>query len=435
MKSVIIDPATLLNGEINVPGDKSISHRAVMFSALSEGRSIIDRPLLGEDVLSTITCFQALGVPIIIKEDQLIIEGQGLHGLRAPTQILNCGNSGTTLRLMMGILAAQPFDTTLTGDASLNARPMGRVMEPLEQMGATIKEERRSPTERYIHIKKSSGLKAIHYLSKIASAQVKSCLLLAGLYAEGETIVEEPSLSRNHSENLFLAKGAQIQVAGTKVAIRPSPLRALNFTVPGDISSAAFFLVAGAITSGSKILLKNVGVNPTRTGMIDVLQQMGAKLRLLQPHSIGGEAVADILVESSSLKACLVAGNLVPRLIDEIPVLAVAAAKAVGLSQFNDVAELRVKESDRIATLKHEMAKLSVSLIDSDHAFTINGPQAFKAAEFESYGDHRIAMSMAIASLVALGQSKINNVECVATSYPQFWDHLQKLGTKCRIML
>lgn len=435
MKSVLIDPVTSLTGEVEVPGDKSISHRAVMFSALSEGRSIIHRPLLGEDVRSTIACFQALGVPIEIKADHLIIEGQGLHGLRAPTQILNCGNSGTTLRLMMGILAAQPFDTILTGDASLNARPMGRVMEPLKQMAATINEERRSPGERYIHIKKSGGLKGIHYVSKIASAQVKSCLLLAGLYAEGETIVEEPSLSRNHSENLFLAKDAHIKIAGTKVGIRASRLRALDFAVPGDISSAAFFLVAGAITSGSKILLKSVGVNPTRTGIIDILLQMGAKLSLLHPQEIGGEAVADILVESASLKACLVAGNIVPRLIDEIPVLAVAAAKAVGLSQFKDVSELRVKESDRIATLKHEMAKLSVSLMDSEDAFTISGPQAFTAAEFESYGDHRIAMSMAIAALVASAESKINHVECVATSYPEFWNHLQQIGTKCRIML
>ncbi|MBI2335504.1 MAG: 3-phosphoshikimate 1-carboxyvinyltransferase [Deltaproteobacteria bacterium] len=428
MKSVSIQPTQNLSGKIKIPGDKSISHRAVMFSAISEGKSIINNLLLGEDVKATMQCFQALGVPIQVQGQQVIIEGQGLQGLKAPTQVLDCENSGTTLRLMMGILAGQSFASVLTGDASLNRRPMDRVMQPLVQMGAKIREERLSPTQRFIHIDPSPGLKAIHYISPIASAQVKSCLALAGLYAQGETVVEEPSLSRNHTEILFKAKGVDIESKGTKLKLRSSRLTPLNLTVPGDISSAAFFLVAGSIVAKAEIELEQIGVNPTRTGIIDVLKSMGAKVLVSPLPTQGGEAVATLVVRHSQLKPCHVKGRLVPRLIDEIPVLAVAAAKALGRSEFRDVGELRVKESDRIATLANELQKLGVTVTPKPEAFWVQGGGPLQGAHFHSHGDHRIAMSMAVAALIAQGPSCIDDVECVGTSYPEFWNHLSAIG-------
>ncbi|HCU24212.1 MAG TPA: 3-phosphoshikimate 1-carboxyvinyltransferase, partial [Deltaproteobacteria bacterium] len=349
-------PAPTLKGEIQVPGDKSISHRAVMLSALSEGTSTLRGLLRGEDVLSTIACFRALGVAIEVEQEQVRVHGVGLQGLKAPDRVLDCGNSGTTLRLMMGILSAQPFESRLTGDASLNRRPIERVAKPLREMGAHIEDLRASESERVVKIL-GRPLRGIHYRLPVASAQVKSAVLLAGLYASGETLVEEVTASRDHSEIMLRHKGVRLDVQDGKIRLRPGQeLRAEDIEVPGDISSAAFFLVGGSIGKHSEILLKNVGVNPTRTGVLDILQAMGAEIEWIRPHQVGGEAVADLRVRSAPLHATIIQGELIPRLIDEIPVLCIAAAAAQGSTIIHDAAELRVKESDRLAGIAAGLA-------------------------------------------------------------------------------
>ncbi len=352
MKRVTVHPSPTLRGEIRVPGDKSISHRAVMFSALSEGRSILSGLLLGEDVRSTIRCFQQMGVPIRIQGDRVEVDGVGLHGLKAPAQVLDCGNSGTTLRLLMGLLAGQTFVSRLTGDTSLNRRPVERVAAPLREIGAMIEELRASETERVVKVT-GRPLQGIRYELPVASAQVKSAVLLAGLYASGETRVLEKLPSRDHTEILLTGKGAALEREGDTWILKPGPkLRAQDLVIPGDLSSAAFFLVAGSLGKGSQVILKNVGNNPSRTGILEVLRGMGARLDIQQEAPAGGEAVAQLTVGSSPLKASAVRGALIPRLIDEIPILAVAMAAAQGKSEVKDAGELRVKESDRIAALE-----------------------------------------------------------------------------------
>ncbi|HKY62631.1 MAG TPA: 3-phosphoshikimate 1-carboxyvinyltransferase [bacterium] len=426
---VTIQPSPTLKGELRVPGDKSISHRAVMLSALAEGRSILRGLLMGEDVLSTIGCFQAMGVPIQVAADKVVVDGVGLRGLKPPAKVLDCGNSGTTLRLMMGILAAQPFETRLTGDASLNRRPMERVAKPLREMGAQIEEFRASETERIVKVT-GRPLRGIHYKLPMASAQVKSAVLLAGLYASGETAVEEGMASRDHSELMLQAKGAPLSRQGGRIRIQAaSRLKAEDLEIPGDISSAAFFLVGAAIGKNSEILLKNVGVNPTRTGILDVLSAMGASIEELSQRSIAGEAVADLRVKASALKAARIEGALIPRLIDEIPILCIAAAAASGKTEVRDAAELRVKETDRIAAMERELAKLGVRFQGQAEGIDVEGPAAFQAGDFESGGDHRVAMSMAIAATQAPSASRIHGIECVQTSYPDFFRHLAGLAS------
>lgn len=428
MTTAFIQPAFHWEGTLQVPGDKSISHRAVMLSSLAEGTSTLHGLLKGEDVRATMNCFRAMGVKIEERGEEVLVHGVGLKGLRAPEVVLDCGNSGTTMRLMMGILAAQPFVSRLTGDASLNRRPMGRVIEPLKQMGAQIEELRASETERVIRIQ-GRPLHGISYEMPMASAQVKSALLLAGLYASGVTEVIEPMPSRNHSELMLKAKGVSLEIHQNKIQIfPPEKLLAQEITVPGDISSAAFFLVAGTLAKTGEVCLKNVGVNPTRDGLIEVLQTMGASLELENKKEMAGEWVADLRVRPASLKGTTVAGALIPRLIDEIPVLAVAAARAVGTTHIREAAELRVKESDRIANLAQELRKFSINIIELEDGMDIEGPNEFSTAQVDSHGDHRLAMSGAIAAAFASGPCEIHSVDCIQTSFPDFWQHYESLG-------
>lgn len=430
MKSIRVYPAASFKGSIQIPGDKSISHRAVMFSALSNGVSRIKGLLRGEDVLSTIRCFRDLGVEIKEEGEELIVHGVGLHGLKAPSSVLDCGNSGTTMRLMMGILAGQPFISRLTGDESLNKRPMGRVIDPLQTMGAHIEELRASATERVIKIT-GSPLKAIEYKMPVASAQVKSAILLAGLYAQGTTRVVEEVPSRNHSELMLLHKGAPLICKENFIEVHGKNLNALhpeNIMVPGDISSAAFFLVAGCLGEGSQVQLLDVGINSTRTGIFDILESMGAELVINNERNVAGEEVADLFIESTPLKPTTIQGEIIPRLIDEIPILAVAAALAHGKSELYDAEELRVKETDRIDCLVQELSKFGVVIKERKDGFSVLGPTQFHNCECQSHGDHRIAMSLMIAATQAAKPSTIHGVESIAISYPQFFEHFRSLG-------
>ena len=423
-----IHPCPSLQGEIQVPGDKSISHRAIMLSALSDGVSKLRGLLMGEDVLSTIACFMEMGVEIELLDQEVVVQGVGLHGLKAPTKVLDCGNSGTTLRLMMGILAGQSFVSRLTGDASLNRRPIERVAKPLRQMGAEIEELRASETERVVKIS-GRPLTAISYDMPIASAQVKSAVLLAGLFAKGTTCVRESVPSRDHSEIMLQAKGVELKKDGKEwVLTAPNKLQAMDLEIPGDISSAAFFLVAGLMGQGSRIRLRNVGINPTRTGIVEVLKDMGAQLSIEGTRQVGGEEVAELEVKSSALHATEFGGAMIPRLIDEIPVLAVAAAWAKGTTTVCDAGELRVKESDRIAAIERELRKLGAEVKSFPEGLSIPGPVSFKAGTFVSGGDHRIAMAMAVAATQAKSPSIVEDIACIQTSYPQFFAHLKLLG-------
>lgn len=434
MKNLLIHPCPKLQGTLKIPGDKSISHRAVMFSSLADGKSTLKGLLQGEDVMATIACFQAMGVPIEVHTDRVEIEGVGLNGLKAPSGILNCGNSGTTMRLMMGILAGQPFTSRLTGDESLNRRPMERVAVPLRDMGAQIEELRASETERVIKIT-GRPLHGIEYRLPVASAQVKSAIILAGLYAQGKTRIHEPMPSRDHTEIMLIHKGASVFRQGEVLEVEAAhALKAEDLEIPGDISSAAFFLVGGSLGPGSRIRLEWVGVNPTRTGILDVLEAMGANLSLEEKTSTGGEKVAHIAVESATLHGTEIKGALIPRLIDEIPILSIAAGAAQGRTLISDAAELRVKETDRIAAVEEEMVKLSLNIKGLKDGLEIEGPAEFQGGAFDSRGDHRMAMSLAIAATQAQGPSTIENVACVDTSYPEFFTHLASLGPQLEIM-
>lgn len=419
-------PAKGLRGEIDIPGDKSISHRAIMFGALSQGVTTVENFLLGADCLSTISCFRKLGVSISQDNTYITIEGKGIDGLEEPKDFLDAGNSGTTMRLMMGILSGQGFFTTMTGDESLRSRPMGRVAKPLREMGAQIwgrKEGNYAPLAI-----KGGGLKPINYSSPVASAQVKSAILLAGLYCQGQTSVTEPTISRDHTERMLGHFGAKVFREGKKVTVEGRPtLKGCHIIVPGDISSAAFFLVAGTIVPNSEILLKNVGINPTRDGIITVLQSMGAKIEIRNQRDQGGEPVADILVKSSELKGIEISGEIIPRLIDEIPIIAVAAAQAQGRTVIRDAEELRVKESDRIKVVAEELGKFGVKIEEQSDGMIIHGGGTLKGANCESHHDHRIAMAMSIAALVAEGESQVNGAEAIDVSYPNFIHQLEAL--------
>lgn len=415
-----------LKGEVTIPGDKSISHRAVMFGALAKGTTEVTNFLQGADCLSTIDCFRRLGIDIENTPDKIFVHGKGLHGLKKSDTMLDVGNSGTTTRLISGILAGQKFETTLNGDESIQTRPMKRIMEPLSMMGADI-------TSIYgnncapLHIK-GEPLHGIHYLSKVASAQVKSCILLAGLYADGITSVTEPSVSRNHTELMLRSFGADVVCKDKTASITPvSELFSQKIEVPGDISSAAYFIVAGLIVPGSEILVKNVGINPTRDGLIRVCQAMGADMTLLNKRENGGEPVADVLVRYSSLNAATIEGELIPTLIDEIPMIAVMACFAKGTTIIKDAAELKVKESDRIAVMVDNLSRMGAHISATDDGMIIEGGYPLHGAVIDSHLDHRIAMSFAVAALAAEGETEIRDAECVKISYPNFYTDLLNL--------
>lgn len=415
-----------LRGELTVPGDKSISHRAVMFGALAQGMTEVRHFLKGADCLSTIDCFRRLGIQIEETEGVLLIHGKGLDGLVSPTDILDAGNSGTTTRLLAGILAAQPFSSTLTGDASLQKRPMKRIVDPLTQMGASLT----SINENGCVPLRIAGrpLHGIHYISSVASAQVKSAVLLAGLYAEGETSVTEPFVSRDHTELMLSSFGAQIAASGTTVTIQPRPtLSGQCITVPGDISSAAYFIAAALLVPNSEVLIRNVGINPTRDGILKAAQAMGGNIQLLNRRTAGGEPVADLLVTSSSLHGITIEGSMIPGLIDELPVIAVMAAAAQGTTVIRDAAELKVKESDRIAVMVKNLSAMGADITGTDDGMIIRGGPALCGAQIDAFEDHRIAMSFAVAALIAEGETDICGSGCVQISYPGFYEDLRSL--------
>ena len=424
--NIKINKNNSLKGEITVPGDKSISHRAVMFGALASGKTEISGFLPGADCLSTISCFRKMGISIEQHNDRVTVQGKGLHGLSHPDTILDVGNSGTTMRLISGILSGQNYGTRLTGDASICRRPMKRIIEPLTRMGANIISEDGSGCAP-LAISPAS-LHGIDYISPVASAQVKSCILLAGMYADSPTTVTEPALSRNHTEIMLRMMGAFVTSEGMKAAIEPEPsLTGCHIKVPGDISSAAYFIAAGLITPRSEILIKNVGINPTRDGIIEVLQQMGADISLLNAD-MSGEPVADLLVRTSSLKGTVIGGSIIPRLIDELPVIAVAAAFAEGTTVIKDASELRVKESDRIAVMTENLKRMGADVTATEDGMIIKGGRPLHGAVVDSCLDHRIAMSLAVAGTICEGDLTIENGDCVNISYPGFYADLNKTG-------
>jgi len=419
VKSHTIQPARSICGEISVPGDKSISHRSIMLGSIAQGETRVRGFLRGEDNLATLNAFRAMGVGIDDDGETLSIKGKGLHGLVEPSDVLDCGNSGTSMRLMTGLLAGQRFFSVLTGDKYLRNRPMKRVIEPLGRMGAAI--NGRAGGDKAPLAIMGKELSGIRHDSTVASAQVKSAIMLAGLYASGETVVVEPHLSRDHSERMFRYFGADIESGGQMVKVRGGrELEGRDIVVPGDISSAAFFMVAALIVPGSELLIRGVGVNPTRTGVIDILTGMGGSLELLDRRELSGEPVADILVRASRLKGIEIGGELVPRAIDEFPVICVAAAHASGRTVIRDARELRVKETDRIAAMAASLRSAGVEVSETEDGMEISGLERLRGCVTDSCGDHRIAMSMLVAGLAASGGITVRDVDCIATSFPNF---------------
>jgi 3-phosphoshikimate 1-carboxyvinyltransferase len=417
-----IFPSKGLRGTIAVAPDKSISHRAVMMGSIAKGTSVIRNFLMGEDCLSTIDCFRKLGVPIEIEGSQVSVTGSGLRGLKAPHELLYTGNSGTTTRLLCGLLAPQKFPSILDGDASIAKRPMNRVITPLREMGAKITATGNGFTPITIE---GTDLAGIEYKMPVASAQLKSALILAGLYAGGETTIIEPKPSRNHTELMINGFGGNIITENSRITVTPAEeLYGHDITVPGDISSAAFFLVAGLIVPNSEITIKNVGLNETRTGILDVLKAMGASIHI-QESGDGIEPAGDITVRHSGLHGVEIGGELIPRLIDELPVIAVAAAFAEGRTVIRDAEELKVKESNRIEAMERELAKAGVDVTATEDGLVIEGGKPVHGASFDTYDDHRVAMSMSVLSLAAEGTSFIENHRCISISYPDFFETLK----------
>ena len=420
-----------LKGTVSVSGDKSISHRCIMFGSIANGTTEIHNFLKGADCLATIRCFQSMGINIEETDHTITVHGKGLHGLSAPLNILDVGNSGTTTRLLSGILAGQKFESKLSGDESLNSRPMKRIIEPLTMMGANISSILRNGcAPLYIA---PGNLHGIHYDSPVSSAQVKSCILLAGLYAEGETSVTEPSLSRNHTELMLKEFGADIRtlhsLSGTEATayITPYPkLYGQKIVVPGDISSAAYFIAAGLIVPDSEILIEHVGINPTRSGILKVCEDMGGDITLLNERCEAGEKIADILVRTSSLHGITIEGDIIPTLIDEIPIIAVMAAVADGTTVIKDAAELKVKETDRIETVTDNLKAMGCNVTPTEDGMIITGG-TLHGASIHTLLDHRIAMAFSIAALVADGTTKILDSKCVDVSYPTFYDTFEQL--------
>lgn len=423
-----------LKGIITVPGDKSISHRSVMFGALAKGTTEVTNFLQGADCLSTIRCFHQLGIEIENNQakDYVIIRGKGLHGLSKPSDNLDVGNSGTTMRLLSGILCGQSFASSLIGDESIQMRPMGRIMTPLSMMGADIKswkDTNCAPLSINTSPDNLQKLRGIHYVSPVASAQIKSCILLAGMYAEGETSVTEPSLSRNHTELMLKEFGAVIRSKDNTATILPDPtLTGHRIKVPGDISSAAYFIAAGLLVPNSEVVIKNVGINPTRDGLLRVCRQMGANITLENVIDHGGEPVADLVVKHSELIGTEISGEIIPTLIDEIPVIAVLACFAKGRTVIKDAVELKVKESNRIDVMVENLRLMGADITATPDGMIINGGKVLHGATVESKFDHRIAMSFAIAGLLADGDTEIRHAECVTISYPNFYQDLKSLA-------
>ena len=418
--------AAHIRGEITVPGDKSISHRSVMFGSIAKGTTEIHNFLEGADCLSTIGWFRRMGIEIENKNGTVIVHGKGMHGLTAPSGTLDCGNSGTTTRLISGILAPQNFDVTLTGDESIQKRPMKRIIEPLSMMGADIKSIRGNDCAPL----KICGmpLAGIHYTSKVASAQVKSAILLAGLYADGLTTVTEPQVSRNHTELMLKFFGAELESKETSVTIWPATeLFGNRIDVPGDISSSVYFVAAGLILPNSEVLIKNVGINPTRAGLIKVCEAMGADLTLLNENHGNAEPTADLLVRTSSLKACTIEGDIIPTLIDELPTIAMMACFAEGTTVIRDAAELKVKESNRIAIMVENLRAMGADVEETEDGMIIHGGKPLHGAVIDSHKDHRIAMTFAVAALAAEGETEIHDADCVNISYPAFYEELERL--------
>ncbi|MFA5893905.1 MAG: 3-phosphoshikimate 1-carboxyvinyltransferase [Candidatus Margulisiibacteriota bacterium] len=419
----------MVKADFRLPGDKSISHRAVMLGALARGETVIRNYLASADCLATIDCFRKLGVAINVTGSELRVMGKGLQGLRPAKEALDVGNSGTTIRLISGILAGQSFTTKITGDASIQRRPMGRIAKPLRLMNASIAGVERDG-EIYAPLQIFGGnLEPISYELPVASAQVKSAVLLAGLFAGGETSVLEKNQSRDHTERMLEHFGATIRITNHESRITgQKEFDGAEVDVPGDISSAAFFIVAGLILPGAVITLREVGVNPTRTGIIDVLHRMGADLVVENERIISGEPRADLVVRSSELRAVKIDGEIIPRLIDEIPIIAVAATQAVGTTEIRGAKELRVKESDRIKTIASELRKMGAKIEELDDGLKITGPTKLTGAKIESYGDHRIAMSAAIAGLITEGRTRVTDTACIETSFPGFEEILASLN-------
>ena len=415
-----------LRGTLSVPGDKSISHRGVMFGSIAKGTTELTGFLDGADCRSTIACFRAMGIKIEQVKDHVMIHGNGLHGLQAPTSMLDVGNSGTTTRLISGILSAQNFTSELNGDASIQKRPMKRIMDPLSQMGASIVSLKGNGCAP-LRIT-GQPLHGIHYNSPVASAQVKSCILLAGLYADGETSVTEPAISRNHTELMLGGFGATIRSEGNTAIIQPAKeLYGQQIAIPGDISSAAYFIAAGLIAEDADILITNVNTNPTRAGIIQVAKAMGGKITLENERIVSGEPVADLHVTSSTLHGCEISGDIIPTLIDEIPVIAVMASAAVGTTTIRDAAELKVKESDRITTVTENLSAMGCNITPTEDGMIIQGGNALHGATIQTYLDHRIAMAFTVASLLTEEEVTLDHPECVTISYPEFYQDFQKI--------
>jgi len=429
MKTVELAKSKGLRGEISPPPDKSISHRAIMFASLAEGKSAVRNFLRAEDPLSTIRAFRALGIGIQESgSGEIIVQGKGLDGLTEPFDVIDCGNSGTTIRLISGVLAGNPFLSVLTGDDSLKQRPMARVINPLRQMGALISAR---GGDRYPPLAiRGGGLKAVNYDMPVASAQVKSSLILAGLYADGTTTITEPQKSRDHTERMLAAMGAALTVQDLSVSVTGgAKLRSADVTVPGDFSSAAFFIAGAIITPNSEIIVRGVGMNPTRTGLIDVLNMMGAGLKLENARTISGEPVADIICSTAGgLKAVKIGSDIIPSLIDEFPVLCIIASQAEGTTEIRGAQELRVKESDRIRAMAAELTKLGVEVQEHPDGLDIKGKSEINGGIVESYGDHRIAMSFSVAALIARDPIMINNASCVDISFPGFFEKLKGIA-------
>ncbi|PYF02830.1 3-phosphoshikimate 1-carboxyvinyltransferase [Ureibacillus chungkukjangi] len=415
-----------LKGTITVPGDKSISHRSVMFGSIAQGKTTVSGFLLGEDCLSTIDCFRKLGVDIHVEGTNVTILSPGMDNWEEPKEVLYTGNSGTTTRLMLGILSGSNIHTVMTGDASIGKRPMRRVTDPLRLMGAKIAgRENGQFTPLAI---KGTKVKAIDYTMPVASAQVKSAILLAGLRAEGTTIVREKEVSRDHTERMLQQFGAKVEVKSGVVSFEGGQLlQATHVNVPGDISSAAFFLVAGAIVPESSIVMKNVGVNPTRAGIIEVLEKMGADLLIEVDDANAAEPTASLTIQTSKLKATTIEGDIIPRLIDEIPIIALLATQAEGTTIIRDAEELKVKETDRITAVVTELQKLGANIEATEDGMIIHGSTKLHGGNLQSYGDHRIGMMSAIAALISSSPIEIDDTDCIAVSYPTFFDDLKKL--------
>ena len=415
MQKIILKSQKGLKGSVTIPSDKSISHRAIMFTSLAKGKSIIKNFSKGQDPLSSLKVCKALGIDAEFSNEELIVKSKGI--LSAPQTQLDCGNSGTTMRLMSGILAGQNFNSTLIGDESLSKRPMKRVIEPLSLMGAKIESnEFKAPLKIY-----GQNLQPINYVSKLASAQVKSCILLAGMNIDGQTSFTEPYVSRNHTEIMLKYMGANISVNNTTVTIEKSELEPKTIEICGDISSAAYFIVAGLIVPNSKIILKNVGLNPTRTGILEVAEKMGGNVEILDKRNISGEDIGDIQISYSDLKACTIEGEIIPRLIDELPVIAVLATQAKGTTIIKDAQDLRNKESDRIKAVVTELKKIGADIEETPDGFIINGKTNLKGnTEVETYHDHRLAMSLYVAGLICDKPITINGFQWVDISFPEF---------------